>query len=93
VIISIVLSFLSNFPAIVLYGPTKVSPIGFNVNGTACNYEDHYVGSNGLANYHAVFMMLTCVSFIITICVLYAMVAKKIYKQRKMFTKNNPRSD
>ena len=93
VIISIILSFLSNFPAIVLYGPTKVSPIGFNVNGTACNYEDHYVGSNGLANYHAVFMMLTCVSFIITICVLYAMVAKKNYKERKKISKNNPRSD
>jgi hypothetical protein len=93
VIISIVLSFLSSLPGIVSYDLTKVSPIGFNVNGTACNYEDHYVGSNGLADYNAVFVMLTFVSFIITICVLYAMVAKKIYKQRKMFSKNNPRSD
>jgi hypothetical protein len=31
VIISIALSFLLGFPAIVFYGPTKVSPIGFNV--------------------------------------------------------------
>jgi hypothetical protein len=37
--------------------------------------------------------MLTCVSGIITICVLYAMVVKKIYKQRKKFSKNNRRSD
>lgn len=92
VIISIVLSFLLGFPAIVFYGPTPVSPIGYNVNGTACKYESHYVGSHGLAIYNAVFM-LTCVSGIITICVLYAMVVKKIYKQRKKFSKNNRRSD
>ena len=92
VIISIALSFLLGFPAIVFYGPTKVTPIGFNVNGTSCKYEDDYVGSNGLAIYNAVFM-LTCVSGIITICVLYAMVVKKIYKQRKKFSKNNRRSD
>jgi hypothetical protein len=61
VIISIALSFLLGFPAIVFYGPTKVSPIGFNVNGTSCKYEDGYVGSNGLAIYNAVFM-LTSVS-------------------------------
>jgi hypothetical protein len=66
------------FPAIVFYGPTKVTPIGFNVNGTSCKYEDGYVGSNGLAIYNAVFM-LTSVSGIITICVLYAMVVKKIF--------------
>jgi flagellar biogenesis protein FliO len=46
----------------------------------------------GLAIYNAVFM-LTSVSGIITICVLYAMVVKKIYKQRKKFSKNNRRSD
>jgi hypothetical protein len=42
---------------IVFYGPTKVTPIGFNVNGTSCKYEDDYVGSNGLAIYNAVFML------------------------------------
>jgi hypothetical protein len=92
VIISIALSFLLGFPAIVFYGPTKVSPIGFNVNGTSCKYEDDYVGLNGIAIYKTVFMLI-CVSGIITICVLYAMVVNKIYKQRKKFSKNNRRSD
>lgn len=84
VFISVGLSCLLGFPAIKFYGPTDLSPYGFNVTGMSCKYEAGFVGSHDLVIYNVVFM-LVCVSGIVAISILYACVVKKIYNQRMKF--------
>lgn len=86
VFLSVLMSAILGFPAIEFYGVADVTRLGYR--GTACKYKEEYVDSKELLIYNGVFM-LSCITGIISVCVLYFMVVVKIYRQRKRFPTKN----
>lgn len=82
VFLSVLMSAILGFPAVIFYGIADVTRLGYK--GKACKYAGKYVGSSKLLIYNGVFM-LCCITGIISVCFLYFMVVRKIYRQRKRF--------